>query len=176
MDTRFIVDEIPDGGHELEGPLEEEWFAPLLFDQYHAENSSVSLKGRLYKAGKNVILEATLTAKLSFDCSRCAEEATIELQQKFIRVYWAQGKHLMTLDLDVEDIEDIDGGDIIGNVVDIEPALAEEFVLMMPGYPLCKPDCKGLCPICGHNLNEGDCGCDRNSFFGRDLKVKIKMV
>ena len=26
---------------------------------------------------------------------------------------------------------------------------------------LCKPDCKGLCPVCGHDLNEGDCGCDR---------------
>ena len=31
----------------------------------------------------------------------------------------------------------------------------------MPTKILCKPDCKGICKVCGKNLNEGDCGCDQ---------------
>ena len=35
----------------------------------------------------------------------------------------------------------------------------EEFVLALPVNPLCRPDCKGLCPQCGANLNDGPCQC-----------------
>ena len=37
-----------------------------------------------------------------------------------------------------------------------------DILLELPTSVVCGEDCKGLCPICGHNLNEGDCGCDRS--------------
>lgn len=43
--------------------------------------------------------------------------------------------------------------------VDLWPALREELVLALPGYPVCRPDCKGLCGVCGVDLNEGSCTC-----------------
>ena len=176
MRTRFLLEEIPSGGVELIGPLERQWFGPLLFDQYHVESSELFIKARLYKTGKNVVLEGELKASLSFDCSRCAEEAKAEVSHRFARVFWGPGAAHVALDLEVEEDEDIEEDHIDGNLVDIEPALAEEFVMMIPPYPLCKPDCKGLCPICGHNLNEGDCGCDRDAILERGLKVKVRMV
>lgn len=45
------------------------------------------------------------------------------------------------------------------HLVDLGEALREYALLELPMQPLCKPDCKGLCPTCGADLNAGDCGC-----------------
>ena len=42
--------------------------------------------------------------------------------------------------------------------IDLEPLLREYALLEFPISPVCKPDCKGLCPVCGENLNRTDCG------------------
>lgn len=49
-----------------------------------------------------------------------------------------------------------------GKVIDLDPILREQVVLAMPGYPVCKESCKGLCTVCGGNLNERECGCERH--------------
>ncbi len=46
-----------------------------------------------------------------------------------------------------------------GDVVDIGPIVREELSLAMPEFPECREDCRGLCPICGVNLNEATCEC-----------------
>jgi DUF177 domain-containing protein len=45
--------------------------------------------------------------------------------------------------------------------LDLAPMVREEVLLAIPDAPLCRPDCAGLCPTCGADLNEGACGCDR---------------
>ena len=45
------------------------------------------------------------------------------------------------------------------HLLDLGEAIREYALLELPMQPLCKPDCKGLCPICGADLNAGDCGC-----------------
>ncbi|HTN53991.1 MAG TPA: DUF177 domain-containing protein [Anaeromyxobacter sp.] len=49
-----------------------------------------------------------------------------------------------------------------GKVIELDPILREQLLLALPAYPVCKDDCKGLCPICGANLNDRECGCDRH--------------
>ena len=46
-------------------------------------------------------------------------------------------------------------------MVDLDPILREQVLLSLPEYPVCQEGCKGLCSVCGKNLNEGECGCDR---------------
>lgn len=48
-----------------------------------------------------------------------------------------------------------------GKIVDLDPFLHEQILLALPAYPVCRDGCLGLCPVCGQNLNERDCGCDR---------------
>lgn len=48
-----------------------------------------------------------------------------------------------------------------GKIVDLDPILREQILLALPAYPVCRDGCPGLCPACGQNLNERDCGCDR---------------
>jgi uncharacterized protein len=47
------------------------------------------------------------------------------------------------------------------SVIDLTDAVREEVALAAPGYPLCRPDCAGLCPRCGADLNPGPCACAR---------------
>ena len=59
------------------------------------------------------------------------------------------------------------GKDIDGYNLDVDKLVFGEILLLIPGKTLCKEDCKGLCLRCGANLNEGECGCDRESLDPR---------
>lgn len=89
--------------------------------------------------GGEVVVTGSAEVPVALLCGRCARFfSTNAKKESFLRAY-AWDDHPETLDL-TED-------------------LREELLLELPGYPLCRPDCKGLCPQCGRNLNEGDCGC-----------------
>lgn len=47
--------------------------------------------------------------------------------------------------------------------LDLAPEVREELVLNEPPYPLCSPECDGLCPKCGTNLNESSCDCEEEA-------------
>ncbi len=57
-------------------------------------------------------------------------------------------------ELDVSPVED--------GMIDVGPLVREVLALALPMKPLCRPDCRGLCPVCGHPLNEGPCGCKQD--------------
>lgn len=52
-------------------------------------------------------------------------------------------------------------------ILDLEPLLREEAILAVPMTVLCRPDCAGLCPICGKNWNEGPCDCEQDDIDPR---------
>jgi uncharacterized protein len=51
-----------------------------------------------------------------------------------------------------------EGYQITGDLADLEPVVRDAVLLAMPVNPLHAPDCKGLCPVCGSDRNETDCG------------------
>ena len=61
----------------------------------------------------------------------------------------------------------IDGEDeeeqcfVTSHFLDVDKMLYLEIMLNIPGKVLCREDCKGICTVCGCNLNDGECGCDR---------------
>ena len=73
---------------------------------------------------------------------------------------------VIPFDIDEEVSVDADDNDeeqyfIESHYVDTDKMLYTEILLSMPPKVLCKEDCKGICTVCGHNLNDGECGCDR---------------
>lgn len=58
-------------------------------------------------------------------------------------------------------IEDPDAWQITGDQIDLLPMVRENVLLSVPLGPLCRPDCPGFCQVCGKDLSEGPCGCDR---------------
>jgi DUF177 domain-containing protein len=95
-------------------------------------------------------VDGTVTAPWTGICRRCAEPVSGELQ---IHVHerYADGPLAGPSDEELYPIMDDD--------LDLGPLVRDAVVLELPMAPLCRPDCAGLCPRCGANLNEGACGC-----------------
>jgi len=59
-----------------------------------------------------------------------------------------------------------------GDVINLEPAVLNNILINMPMKAVCSNNCKGLCGICGHNLNESDCGCKKEYINPEFEKLK----
>lgn len=55
--------------------------------------------------------------------------------------------------------------------LELDDIVVSDILLSLPQKNLCKDDCKGLCQICGKNLNEGDCSCDK-----REIDPRLEML
>ncbi|MGD2059463.1 MAG: DUF177 domain-containing protein [Acidimicrobiia bacterium] len=90
-----------------------------------------------------VIADFTVSASAHFACVRCLAEwdgdLTVDGTQHFTRV------------------PDEDGYAIVERRIDLAGPATDELALAMPAAPLCRPDCRGLCPICGSDLNSDPC-------------------
>lgn len=73
--------------------------------------------------------------------------------------------HFLYADADDENADEPDVFPLgeLGTMLDLRPAIREQWLLEAAILPLCRPDCKGLCPTCGADLNSGPCTCARSS-------------
>lgn len=90
--------------------------------------------------------------KLTFQagCDRCLTEVPVELDLQFDR----------TVVLGAEDEDADELGLTEDRQLDVETFVHNEILVNWPAKILCREDCKGICPVCGQNLNERECGCD----------------
>ncbi len=59
-----------------------------------------------------------------------------------------------------------------GNIINLEPVILDNILVNMPMKAVCSNNCKGLCEICGHNLNESDCRCEKEHINPKFEKLK----
>ncbi len=89
---------------------------------------------------------------LSIPCDRCLKDVKVPLSIKFEEEVFSPDEQ--------QSEEDEEQSFMLGYELDLEALMNSEILVNMPVKVLCKPDCKGICKQCGHDLNEGDCGCD----------------
>ncbi len=92
-------------------------------------------------------------------CSRCLTNFKKEFREKIEVEYRQEIFRPKGLKVDLRRI--INQDYYSGDEIDLFPLIRDTVILALPMAPVCKSDCKGLCPICGKNLNEGECGCKR---------------
>ncbi len=132
------------------GKEELEWTPPL-----PTLTEKVDVKLVADKRSKLIILNLDIGFKLKLVCSRCLEEYTSQFKEnstyiiRFGQEEIVPEKHLT--DEDVVTVWTLE------EEMDIKPFIRETMVLAIPMKPLCSSDCKGLCPICGANLNRERC-------------------
>lgn len=127
----------------------EELYGSFPYDTFAAP---VSVKGRVTNRAGLVTLDMTVTALLDQECDRCLKAIEREYVYSFSH----------TLVTSLENSDDDDGDHVVcpDNTLDIGELALTDLKLSMPTKILCKEDCLGLCPKCGCDLNEGDCGCN----------------
>jgi len=113
------------------------------------------------KLSKNKIqINAESFVVLSIPCDRCLKPVETKVSYKVDEIVdFNEG----AIEEEAKEEKDYIGG----YELDVDKLVFGEILISMPGKTLCTPDCKGLCLICGHNLNESECGCNRESLDPR---------
>lgn len=107
----------------------------------------------LTNAGDGILVSGIVRGHAEGQCDRCLEPASFDISGEIEEYYLFEEPE------DAEAYED--GFELVGpdHTVDLSGAIWDAMVMDTPFVVLCRPDCAGLCPMCGANLNEGPCGC-----------------
>ncbi|MBQ1334291.1 MAG: DUF177 domain-containing protein [Clostridia bacterium] len=118
---------------------------------------------------KNLMDCVTLSLKCECEylseCARCLKEVKGLVSFEFESIVKVDDESGFMLDSDAVLISS-------SNRLDTDELVAGLLVGYIPMKVLCREDCRGLCPTCGHDLNEGDCGCSKKEVDPRLLKLK----
>ena len=101
----------------------------------------IKIVGEIMKSDEKFQVSGKIFCQRKFICDRCLNEAEENQVHDFA--------------------EELENDEIVDDFVDISELVRDTLIISQPIKNLCKIDCKGLCPVCGKNLNEGDCGCER---------------
>lgn len=105
----------------------------------------VQVKGTVRNRYQGIAIEAAISAHAVAPCARCLGDVAFDVDVPLECFIGPDGGG--------DDLVNIEGGHVIDLSTAVEEALFDEY----PSKLLCSPDCKGLCPVCGQDLNHGSC-------------------
>lgn len=114
----------------------------------------VAIEAIIESVVDGLLVRATVTAPARVACARCLAERDEELRADVVEMF--------STPADGEDDPE-PGYDIVDATIDLDTLLRDALAEAMPTRPLCRPDCAGLCPVCGADRNaapEGQDGCE----------------
>lgn len=114
------------------------------------------------------LVSGEFAGSLTLPCDRCLEEFELPVSASFEGFEGPEAE----AGIEVDEAADESRLRMVGGNVELDVAgvLWEQFVLALPTSPVCAEGCKGLCPQCGVNRNEKDCGCVRD---GGDPRLAV---
>ena len=125
----------------------------LLYGTSYPVSEPVLASGTVRNTAGVLVMKGEISTCIHGVCDRCAadfsRDITIDLNVVLVR------------ELANEDSEDEDVFPLVEDSADLEDIVRTVFVLNVDSKLLCKPDCKGICCRCGHNLNDGPCSCEK---------------
>lgn len=120
----------------------------------------VSLVFDIYKNKDQFRLVGSVRTTLELPCGRCLEPFRWPVDAAFDLRYQPHTANTGEGEREVEE-DDLSTAFYQNGEIDLEQLMREQFYLSLPMKPLCDEECKGLCPVCGTNLNRGVCVCKR---------------
>lgn len=110
----------------------------------------VQLTGQVENTAGMVTIRYTAATVLESPCDRCLAPVRLPVEYTFT--------HPLVLQAQQDDLAS-DLIEVPGAVLELDELATADIILELPSKILCKPDCKGLCPVCGKNLNTESCDC-----------------
>jgi len=127
----------------------------------HPIASPITLSGSVTNRSGIVTLEYTASFRFVSQCDRCCEDVDKQLTYRFAHTLIQQLEN-----------DDDDGYLVLPDLnLDMDELASADISLELPTKVLCSEDCKGLCPKCGKNLNEGSCSCPTKEVDPRLAKL-----
>ena len=153
---KIIVSKIPDEGIDVHSTESADTLGIAPSDL--ALDGNVHIEAMISREGRIFFVDGTIRTTLHLTCSRCAGEFSYPVDTFFhcheepVRKGGSEieaALHKMDMDID----------HYSGDEVELNNLFREQLILAIPMHPLCMPDCLGLCPKCGQNLNVKRCDC-----------------
>ncbi len=102
---------------------------------------------RLSRNSRGVLVQGQLETHVLSECTRCLRPIFVPVKLEIEELFAFPPSALVAFSVAET------------GILDLAPLIREEAILGVPMVALCRPDCAGLCPQCGHDLNEGPCEC-----------------
>jgi uncharacterized protein len=130
---------------------------------------------RAIRIGDMIEVKGEINTFVRLPCGRCLKEYETPLTSRFDLTYVHRIPGAQE-DEDQEEVE-ISAAEMgliyfEGDEIRLQEGLQEQVIMAFPIKALCKENCKGLCSSCGNDLNQGDCGCDRQPPNGKFAALK----
>ena len=130
----------------------------------------------LSKYDGQIILDSETKINASLNCDRCNKEFGSQITSKYRMIYLFR----QSSDENILEKTDIIFIHPDTDKIELDGEIRDYAILAVPMKKLCSEDCKGLCPRCGKNLNEGPCDCKEEKIDSRweplqELKIKNKL-
>ena len=123
----------------------------LSFPTLEAFNGPVTAQGTVRNTAGILELTAEVQADMTVRCARCGRPFRRRITPRYAA----------TLQADAEDADSDSVFPLAGDGADVSDVLETCFILDTDQTFLCREDCRGLCPVCGKDLNDGPCGCKK---------------
>jgi DUF177 domain-containing protein len=171
LSVKVLVDRLGAAALDLRFPISASWLAqqfgaqPTLGLEGLAEGAGVELRAQ--RLGADLLLEGTLTGTLELACSRCLTRYRGPIRERFRLVLEPAGERVPA---DPEGAaalahdglylaDELESGWFRGSEIQLDRFVGEVLALAVPLQPLCREDCRGLCPRCGIDRNLERCSC-----------------
>ncbi|MCY3762742.1 MAG: DUF177 domain-containing protein [Gemmatimonadetes bacterium] len=156
--AHLLLDDFEEGRTEFETPLQAA--ALDLSDRNFDLSPRVLLRLSVQRFLQTFTVKGTVSFEIGGECCRClaAVQKSFEAEVEVLIQRREVGADLLEAAEEEDDVEIVDPG---ARVVDLTGRVRDAVALEWPMRVYCREDCKGLCSSCGHDLNEGACGCSR---------------
>ena len=119
---------------------------------------SVDFEAEVRKDARKVRLVGRVRTALECPCSRCLDPFTVAVDSPFDLLFLPDETAGADDEQEIRE-EDVGVSYYKDDVIDLGEVMREQFYLALPMKPLCREDCRGLCPVCGVNRNRETCAC-----------------
>jgi uncharacterized protein len=148
------------------------WQSDRQDEQVLGLDAPLEVKVRVHRAGDKYILDGRVRGGILVRCDRCLESFHRDVDSPFhlfLRASFSDRNTPAEVELLDEDLE-VDF--IHGEQINLDEIVREQLFLSLPMKCICREDCRGLCLLCGGNLNLGTCTCRKDE--GRSAFSKLK--
>jgi len=159
-------DEIPDEGLHLEWKEEPASLSSYLETLSQIDfdfKSSLDSEASIAKAGKTILIKGRVKTVLQLRCVRCLKEFSYPLSSSFDLTLLPLKETSLLEEAELSD-DDMESNFFEGGEIHLSEIACEQIFLEIPLQPLCQEDCRGLCPVCGKDLNLSICDCRKEAF------------
>lgn len=133
-------------------------------DEQFLVKGPVDFQGKIINAGRLLQVRGKIVGTVNLQCSRCLDSFDYNIKTSFEESYCHENDVAVIKEEGIEEEEcNIFKGEKIDFIEDVKECLA----LSIPMKPVCKEECKGICPQCGQNLNLKKCDCIQESIDHR---------